>query len=79
MMTLHDRLYGYHALLTADLSDTDLSPEDRRQVARRIGEAVQLLRQFGGTPRSELARTFAQPIYDGSIVAERVRSIIENV
>jgi len=47
MMTLHDRLYGYHALLTADLSDTDLSPEDRRQVARRIGEAVQLLRKKG--------------------------------
>jgi hypothetical protein len=46
-MTLHDTLYGYSELLSADLADTDLSPEDRRLVAQRIGEAVRLLQQFG--------------------------------
>jgi hypothetical protein len=78
-MTLHDTLYGYSELLSADLADTDLSPEDRRLVAQRIGEAVRLLQQFGATTRSELVRTFAQPAYDGSIVAERVREIITSV
>ncbi len=79
MMTLHDTLYGYHALLVNDQADTDLAPEDRRLVAQRIGEAVRLLQQFGATTRSDLVRTFAQPVYDGAIVSDRVRAIIEGV
>jgi hypothetical protein len=48
-------------------------------VAQRIGEAVRLLQQLGATTRGELVRTFAQPVYDGSLVANRVREIITNV
>jgi hypothetical protein len=78
-MTLHDRLYGYHALLAARQADKDLADADHSQVTRRIGEAVRYLEQFGGTTRSDLIRTFSQPAYDGAVVADRVRAIIEGV
>jgi len=57
MAVFHDRVFRYRAKMVADRSiEADLSAQDRADVIRLLGMAVNMLSNFGGMEPADVAR-----------------------
>jgi hypothetical protein len=78
-MVLHDRVFRYRAAMIADREiEGGLAPDERAQVIRLLGTAINILSGFGATPTAQLARL----CHDDEVPArvnDRVAKIIASV
>ena len=79
MAVLHDRVFRYRARLEADRSiEADLSSQDRADVIRLLGMAVNMLSNQGGLEPADVARKCRDDQVSPS-VNQRVTKILTSV